>query len=164
MTSASYHLDARHQVIELRDVIDIDDEPPIERELCLLLACSPARAVIVDLHTPIVTTATLRLLLRLRQAADQYGIVLCVTARHPQAARILHIVGMQDILRVTATLAGAKAMAAACVAAPQIPACPRRRTPVPAVPWTRFKAHLHEIVRTGRRQPGDHRGQASEAT
>ncbi|MEV6794455.1 anti-sigma factor antagonist [Streptomyces sp. NPDC051320] len=164
MTSASYRLDARHQVIELRDVIDIDDEPPIEQELCLLLSCSRARAVIVDLRTPIVTTATLRLLLRLRQAADQYGIVLCVTARHPQATRILHIVGMQDILRVTATLAGAKAMAAGCVAAPQIPSWPRRGTPEPAVPWARFKAHLHEIVRNGRHQPGDHPGRASEAT
>ncbi|WP_256726196.1 hypothetical protein [Streptomyces sp. MNU77] len=51
----SYQLDAIHLVVELGEVVDLDNEAAIEREIVRLLPCCGPRAIIVDLHTPLLT-------------------------------------------------------------------------------------------------------------
>ncbi|QTA36705.1 STAS domain-containing protein [Streptomyces sp. CA-256286] len=136
MTAATYRLDEDHQVIEVREVIDHADRPAIQDELSWLIRCCTGRTVIIDLHTPLHTVATVNLLISLRHTADRHGLTLCVTARHPHAMRILRLTGMHIFLRATATLHGARAIAAACAPrphsdrpAPQLPRQNRRTTP-----------------------------------
>jgi anti-anti-sigma regulatory factor len=146
MTAATYRLDENHQVIEVREVIDFDDAPAIEQELCLLIPCCAARNVIVDLRTPILTTATLHLLVRLRETADRHAVILCVIAREPQAARVLDLVGLRDFLRVTVSLPGARVMAAACGNSPAgQPSA--GRPPAKRRPRTQVKARLYALIR-----------------
>ncbi|MGC5343009.1 STAS domain-containing protein [Streptomyces sp. DT24] len=120
MSCTSYLLSDHHLVAELHDVIDIDNEAAVERELRRLLPdAGGPHVLIVDIHTPIVTATALNVLLRLRRTAEERGIVLCVTARCSAARRVFGIVRARRVLRVAATLPGAVAMSRGCGVAPR---------------------------------------------
>jgi anti-anti-sigma factor len=111
----SLDLPGRHvTVLELHDVVDIDNQAVLEKELRLMLpGCGP-RSVVIDIRTRLVTAAALHMLLRLWRTAQARGISLGVAARHPAARRIFRITGLSRTLRVAATPAGAAALTRTC--------------------------------------------------
>ncbi|MEU2072301.1 STAS domain-containing protein [Streptomyces anulatus] len=158
MAAATYRLDEHHQVIEVREVIDLAEQPAVEEELCRLITVCGLPAVIVDLRIPILTTTTLHLLVRLRQTADRHDVTLCVTARSPQAAQVLRLAGLHDFLRVTASLPGARAMVAACAPFSAGQSRARRHTVVPSRTRAQVNARLYALIRAdfARPRPGRH--------
>ncbi|MEU8770763.1 STAS domain-containing protein [Streptomyces griseus] len=104
----SYHLDAAHLVVELGEVVDLDNEAAIEREIVRLLPCCGPRAIIVDLHTPLLTPRALGLLLRVRGQAADRGVSMAVVAGYETAREVLSAAGLHRVLRVAPTLPGAE--------------------------------------------------------
>lgn len=109
------HDPASHPVIELDEVIDYDNETAAGRILDGLIADSGSPVLVVDLTAPLVTSATLHVLIRARQRADALGVVLCVVARRPSARRVFRLTGLYRALRVSATPAGAAALCRGCL-------------------------------------------------
>ncbi|NEC18304.1 STAS domain-containing protein, partial [Streptomyces parvus] len=103
----SYQLDAAHLVVELGEVIDLDNESAIEREIVRLLPCCGPRAVIVDIRTPLLTPRALGVLLRVRGQAEERGVSVAVVAGYDKAREVLGAAGLHRVLRVAATLPGA---------------------------------------------------------
>ncbi|MDX3604998.1 MULTISPECIES: STAS domain-containing protein [Streptomyces] len=110
----SYHLDAAHLVVELGEVVDLDNESAIEREIVRLLPCCGPRAVIVDIRTSLLTPRAVGLLLRVRGQAEERGISTAVVAGYDQAREILSAAGLHRVLRVAATLPGAELRSRGC--------------------------------------------------
>ncbi|WP_426500862.1 STAS domain-containing protein [Streptomyces sp. D54] len=104
----SYHLDATHLVVELGEVVDLDNEAAIEREIVRLLPCCGPRTIIVDLHTPLLTARALGLLLRVRGQAEERGVSMAVVAGYDKAREVLSAAGLLRVLRVAPTLPGAE--------------------------------------------------------
>ncbi|MBW3709030.1 anti-sigma factor antagonist [Streptomyces griseus] len=104
----SYHLDAAHLVVELGEVVDLDNEAAIEREIVRLLPCCGPRAIIVDLHTPLLTPRALGLLLRVRGQAADRGVSMAVVAGYETAREVLSAPGLPRTLRVAPTLPAAE--------------------------------------------------------
>ncbi|MFD3816783.1 STAS domain-containing protein [Streptomyces rubiginosohelvolus] len=115
----SYHLDATHLVVELGEVVDLDNEAAIEREIVRLLPCCGTRAIIVDIGTPLLTPRALGLLLRVRGQAEERGISMAVVAGHDKAREILSAAGLHRVLRVAATLPGAELRSRGCRPEPE---------------------------------------------
>ncbi|PVC85667.1 STAS domain-containing protein [Streptomyces sp. CS014] len=115
----SYHLDAAHLVVELGDVVDLDNEAEIEREIVRLLPCCGPRAVIVDIRTPLLTPRALGVLLRVRGQAEERGISMAVVAGYDKAREILSAAGLHRVLRVAATLPGAELRSRGCRPEPE---------------------------------------------
>ncbi|MFF7495866.1 MULTISPECIES: STAS domain-containing protein [Streptomyces] len=115
----SYHLDAAHLVVELGEVVDLDNEAAIEREIVRLLPCCGPRAIIVDIRTPLLTPRALGLLLRVRGQAGERGISMAVVAGHDKAREILSAAGLHRVLRVAATLPGAELRSRGCRPEPE---------------------------------------------
>ncbi|CAM5703578.1 hypothetical protein SBADM41S_05498 [Streptomyces badius] len=84
----SYHLDAAHLVVELGEVVDLDNEAAIEREIVRLLPCCGPRAIIVDIRTPLLTPRALGLLLRVRGQAEERGVSMAVVAGYDKAREV----------------------------------------------------------------------------
>ncbi|MEV6473229.1 STAS domain-containing protein [Streptomyces sp. NPDC051657] len=117
--SLSYHLDAAHLVVELGEVVDLDNEAAIEREIVRLLPCCGPRAIIVDLRTPLLTPRALGLLLRIRGRAEGRGVSMAVVAGYDKARDILSAAGLHRVLRVAATLPGAELRSRGCRPEPE---------------------------------------------
>ncbi|SEG87244.1 anti-anti-sigma factor [Actinacidiphila yanglinensis] len=100
--------------MNLDEPVDPDSEQDVERELNRLLRASPARLVVIDLRTPLVTAAALRMLLRLRVTVHGRNGTLHVVARRPLARRVFRLTGLTRVLRVSATMSGVAATALAC--------------------------------------------------
>ncbi|MFE9379084.1 STAS domain-containing protein [Streptomyces sp. NPDC006855] len=115
----SYHLDAAHLVVELADVVDLDNEAAIEREILRLLPCCGPRAIVVDLRTPLLTPRGLGLLLRVRDQAEERGVSMAVVAGHDKAREVLGAAGLHRVLRVAATLPGAELRSRGCRPGPE---------------------------------------------
>ncbi|MFH9479307.1 STAS domain-containing protein [Streptomyces anulatus] len=115
----SYHLDAAHLVVELGEVIDLDNESAIEREVVRLLPCCGPRAVIVDIRTPLLTPRALGVLLRIRGQAEERGVSMAVVAGYDKAREILSAAGLHRVLRVAATLPGAELRSRGCRPEPE---------------------------------------------
>ncbi|CAH9419239.1 hypothetical protein SGL43_06294 [Streptomyces globisporus] len=115
----SYHLDAAHLVVELGEVVDLDNEAAIEREIVRLLPCCGPRAIIVNIKTPLLTPRALGVLLRVRGQAGERGISMAVVARHDNASEILSAAGLLRVLRVAATLPGAELRSRGCRPEPE---------------------------------------------
>ncbi|MFD6659529.1 STAS domain-containing protein [Streptomyces parvus] len=115
----SYQLDAAHLVVELGEVIDLDNELAIEREIVRLLPCCGPRAVIVDIRTPLLTPRALGVLLRVRGQAEERGISMAVVAGSDRAREVLSAAGLHRVLRVAATLAGAELRCRGCRPEPE---------------------------------------------
>lgn len=98
----------------LDEPVDPDSEQDVERELNRLLRASPARLVVIDVRTPLVTAAALRMLLRLRVTVHGRSGTLHVVARRPLARRVFRLTGLSRVLRVSATMSGVAATARAC--------------------------------------------------
>ncbi|MEE4544070.1 STAS domain-containing protein [Streptomyces sp. V4-01] len=120
MTSRCF-IGPHHTVLELNDVVDHDTSTAVEEELRRLLPLSGPRAVVVDIRTSPVTSATLHLLLRLRATAEARSTALCVAARDPLARRVFRMTGLSRTLRVAATVGGALALARTCGPAAALP-------------------------------------------
>ncbi|MET7456834.1 STAS domain-containing protein [Streptomyces sp. NPDC005574] len=99
-----------HLVIELHDVVDIDNDAAMEERLRRLVAESETHRVIIDIRTPVVTTACLEMLLRLRQAFLPLGVMITVATRHPLARRVFRIAGLGRTFHVMTTVPGARAL------------------------------------------------------
>jgi hypothetical protein len=84
----SYHPHESCLVIEVRDVVDFDNERVVEQELRRLLPRCGARTVVVDVCTPVVTPSALRVLSRVRGLAEERGVTLVVVARHALAREV----------------------------------------------------------------------------
>ncbi|MFB7435202.1 STAS domain-containing protein [Streptomyces microflavus] len=110
----SYHLDPAHLVVELGEVVDLDNEAAIEREIVRLLTCCGPRAIIVDIQTPLLTPLALGVLLRVRCQAGERGISLAVVAGYDKARETLSAAGLHRLLRVAATLPGAELRSRGC--------------------------------------------------
>jgi anti-anti-sigma factor len=131
---SAHHGRSRHPVIEVDDVIDFDNEDAVGQDLDRLIAGCGSRAVIIDVTTPLVTSAALHVLVRARQRADALGVVLCVVARRPSARKVFRLTGLHRTLRVTATLSGAEALCRRCACGPAVaavPVLPRRAAAEP---------------------------------
>ncbi|MEV1048274.1 anti-sigma factor antagonist [Streptomyces sp. NPDC049916] len=110
----SYQLDDAHLVVELDEVVDLDNEAAVERELVRLLPCCGPRAVIVDIITPLLTARALGLLLRVRGHAGDRGVPMAAVARHAVARTVLSGAGLDRVLRVARSLPGAELRARGC--------------------------------------------------
>ncbi|MFD4127247.1 STAS domain-containing protein [Streptomyces globisporus] len=115
----SYHLDATHLVVELGEVVDLDNEAAVEREIVRLLPCCGPRAIIMDIRTPLLTPRALGLLLRIRGQAEERGISMAVVAAHDMAREILCAAGLHRVLRVAATFPGAELRSRGCRPEPE---------------------------------------------
>ncbi|MFI0876655.1 sulfate transporter [Streptomyces sp. CS149] len=115
----SYQLDAAHLVVELGEVIDLDNELAIEREIVRLLPCCEPRAVIVDIRTPLLTPRALGVLLRVRGQAEERGVSVAVVAGYDKAHEVLGAAGLHRVLRVAATLPGAELRSRGCRPEPE---------------------------------------------
>ncbi|MEI7031744.1 STAS domain-containing protein [Streptomyces pratensis] len=114
MPLLSYRLDESHLVVEVCEVVDLDNEAAVERDLLRLLPCCGPHTVIVDVLTPLLTPRSLGLLLRVRGRAEERGVVLAVVARYGTAREVLRAAGLDRVLRVAATLPGAELRGRGC--------------------------------------------------
>ncbi|MFD7517377.1 STAS domain-containing protein [Streptomyces niveus] len=110
----------------MRAVMDPGNELLVEQELRRLLPCCGPRTVVVDMYASLVTSSTLRVLLRVRRQAREQGVTLMVVARHPLAREVFRAQGLSRALHVRATLPGTDTSLLPCHAA-QAPARPWRK-------------------------------------
>ncbi|MFD8064116.1 STAS domain-containing protein [Streptomyces cyaneofuscatus] len=114
MPLLSYRLDESHLVVELRDVVDHDNEAAIEQELLTLVPCCGPSTVIVDIVTPLLTPRALGVLLRVRADAEQRGVSIAVVARYETAREVLGAASLNRVLRVAYSLQGAELRSRGC--------------------------------------------------
>ncbi|MGW7262213.1 STAS domain-containing protein [Streptomyces sp. NPDC054842] len=101
-------------VVEVCGVIDLDNQQAREQDL---LRCTNRHVhgpVIIDLHTPCVTTSAVDVLLRLNDVLSAQGRTLTVLARSSLARRVFRITGTSRVLRVGATTASVRSMLRRC--------------------------------------------------
>jgi anti-anti-sigma regulatory factor len=104
----------RRLVVQLDEVIDPDTAGDVERELRWLLRTADTELLVIDIRTPVLTSAALHLLMRVRRGARTQGTTLCVVARQPLARLVLRSTGLSRTLRASATMSGALALARSC--------------------------------------------------
>ncbi|PVD01820.1 sulfate transporter [Streptomyces sp. CS090A] len=114
MPLLSYRLDESHLVVELCDVVDLDNEATIERELLTLLPCCGPSMIIVDVVTPLLTPRALGVLLRVRGDAEQRGVSIAVVARYETTREVLSAASLNRVLRVAYSLPGAELRSRGC--------------------------------------------------
>ncbi|MFI6345633.1 STAS domain-containing protein [Streptomyces sp. NPDC050560] len=95
-------------VCELHDIIDLDNESAIAAALFRRVVGSTAPVVVVDVHSSLMTSNGLRVLLRLRALLLERGRVLWVVARQPMVRRVFRACRLDRTLRVVATPAAVR--------------------------------------------------------
>jgi len=96
-------------VVELHEPVDPETEHVTEYEVDRLIRAADVRRVVIDIHTPLVTTTALHILLRARERAGIRGVGFHVVARQSLARRVFRLTHLSRVLRVTATMSAVAA-------------------------------------------------------
>ncbi|MFE9253253.1 STAS domain-containing protein [Streptomyces sp. NPDC007088] len=125
MSPTNHRLGPRHFVVVLDEVVDLDNEATVESALRRLVRTARERTVVIDITAPIITSAGLHVLLRLRRTALAHARTLRVVAREPTTRWVFRVTRLEQTLKVSHSLEQALRESLPSSVAPHVPH-PRR--------------------------------------